>query len=126
MKSPRQPRRKPARPTVGGGKARSTAVPITPQSSAMFKATAANAVVKVKSGPATIFVIQGGRVRAAIEWPRAKGGTVVVPLKAMAATRGQLFVGVMPGLIPRTSSASLAKLMCPRCRSPNLAYPCCP
>lgn len=92
----------------------------------MFDAKDPDPTVKVASGPATIFVIQKGRVRATIEWPRAAGGTVLVPLKAVAATTDPVFVGVMRGLLPKAESDSLARLMCPRCKSPNLAYPCCP
>jgi hypothetical protein len=126
MKSSRQPRRKPVRPTVAGGKPRSTAEPITSQLSAMFEANGPDPVVKIASGPATIFVIQKGRVRATIEWPRSQGGTVLIPLKAVAATTDPVFVGVRPGLIPKLESDSLARLMCPRCNSPNPSYPCCP
>lgn len=125
MKSPSQAPRKPRR-TVAGGKLPSTAVPVTLQRSAMFDVTVPDPVVNVASGPATIFVIQGGRVRAAIEWPRAQGGTVLLPLNAVAATTDPLFVGVMPGLMPKPVSDSLARLLCPHCASPNPAYPCCP
>lgn len=103
-------------------------VDIAPGSSAMFAATDPDPVVKVQSGPATIFVIQGGRVLATIEWPQVAGGTCTVPLKAVAASSKPLFVGVMPGLIPKAQSDSLAKLMCPHCRwkGPNGFVPCCP
>jgi hypothetical protein len=92
----------------------------------MFAATDPDRVVEVKSGPVTIFVIQGGRVRAMVECPKPGGGTVTVPITALSSTGDPIFVGVMPGLIPDAESDALAKVKCPHCLSPNPLVPCCP
>ncbi len=104
----------------------SAAIVIASRQSAVFEASDPDPVVEVRSGPATIFVIQDGRVLATLEWPGDQGGTIAVPLKAVVSSVSQVFVGVMPGLIPKPVSDQLRALMCPHCFSRNARVPCCP
>jgi hypothetical protein len=104
----------------------SAAIVIASRQSAVFEASEPDPVVEVLNGPATIFIIQDGRVLATLEWPRDKGGTVTVPLQAVVSSASQVFVGVMPGLIPPPVSDQLRALMCPHCYSRVARVPCCP
>jgi len=95
---------------------------VAPNRDAMVERAGPIDPVVTVTGRSTVFVIQGDRVRAALEWPHQKGGRVTVPLKSVDDGSGPLYVRVVPD--------SMSKfLTCPPCKTPGglgpEMEPCC-